>query len=449
MVVSSFTTLVVLQTVTAWDPSVSYSGVAFSMTEKKYKFVDDKEKQWKNEDTINLQAAAARCLKHGEDCVGFFREDKNGSADTGFVPAIAAVIEDGPNADTCVKCSGYAYYNRSFTPANGRLKSDYTGLCMEAVPAGEGVMDIIGKACEPTSFQRWSLNNSALVYDGGVGRSFYAAPPKGADWKGAQLFLWDANLHPVGDDDIEWSYADEGTLKMNSKWHHSCLFTDSPVNGTLFLWDCNYSPAQQWTVGLMSDYWYAEHPARKEDKPKEEVPKLGSAYSETVTGKIELSDSPDTGTGVCLHAGKAEDGQQLSLEKCDDATTWTLDYNLESYGRGGSRVSSAKLSTEGKCITSPGNDRSNGAALWLWNCDYLASDETYYHGALSYYGQIREGTVAQVRSFTQSDEGVWSCADVIGDYVSGTQMQVWECSTLGTNTNQEFVWWDVDTKVQV
>merc|ERR1712151_728835 len=125
-------------------------------------------------------------------------------------------------------------------------------------------------------------------------------------------------------------------------------------------------------------------------------------YAETVTGKIELSEKADAGTGLCLHAEKPKVGTQLSLKKCDAATTWSLDYSLESYGRGSSRVSDAQLSVDGLCVTTPGNDRSKTAELWLWDCNDLSSEDHYTHGALSYYGQISEGVVAQIRSFVQS-----------------------------------------------
>jgi hypothetical protein len=448
--VSSTLILAALQGAQAWQPWVGYSDAAFVLTESTYDFVDESCKVWKDEQTITPEAAAAQCLKHGEDCVGFFREDKDGAAHTGYVPAICAMKEAGLNIDNCENCT-HAFYNRTFQPANGKVKTDYMGQCLEAVPVAEGVMNITSRPCAPTSFQRWSLNYTMLVYDGGVGRSMYVGPAKDADWQGAELFVWDANLFPVPSDfDVKWEYTADHQLKLNSKWHHSCAFTDSAVGGSLMLWDCNYSPAQQWTLGLMNyEYYFDADEHSWSNSSNDSAVALGSKYSESVKGKIELSDSADAGTGLCLHAAKANDGQQLSLKKCDTATTWSLDYSLESYGRGGSRVNDAQLSIDGKCITTPGNDRTNGEIMWLWDCNDLSTDDHYQHGALSYYGQISEGQVLQVRSFVHSSDGSWSCADVTGDYVEGTLMQVWDCDSLGTNANQEFVWWNMDAEVEV
>jgi len=442
------TVLASIQIAEAWESYVSYNGVFFAMTEKSYNFTDPKQVHWKNEQTITLEAAAARCLKHGDDCVGFYRKDKDGPGDTAFIPTTATVTATGPNADNCQgsNCTGYVYYNRSFAPVNGRVRSTYTGLCMEAVPVAEGVMKITKKECGPSSFQRWMINETAMVYDGGIGRTQIVSPAKDADWMGAELFVWDATLHTVSD--VRWEYTGAGQLKMNSKWKHACAFTDIEVSGGMYLWDCDDGAAQQWSLGMMDPYgpWGGNKNSSTVNSTNKT---LGTSASEKVNGKIELADSPEAGTGLCLHAAEEKDGQQLSLEKCDDATTWQMDYSLQSYGRGGYRVSSAKLSTEGKCITTPGNDRSSGQLLWLWDCTALGDEDVYYHGALSYYGQMREGTVAQVRSFVQASSSVWSCADVIGDYVAGTNMQVWDCSSLGSNANQEFVWWNVDKQVEV
>merc|ERR1712000_71194 len=168
-------------------------------------------------------------LSHGDDCVGFFREDKDGAADTGF------------------------------TPANGKVQSAYTGLCLEAVPINEFVMKIEKKECAPTDMQRWLINDTAMVFDGGVGRSFYVAPTKDADWQGAELFAWDAVARPVHDMDFELEYTDDGLLKFNLKWNHKCAFTDSEENKTsgFYLYDCNSSPAQQYTIGFMEESWYS------------------------------------------------------------------------------------------------------------------------------------------------------------------------------------------------
>jgi len=233
---------------------------------------------------------------------------------------------------------------------------------------------------------------------------------------------------------------------MNSQWHHGCAFTDSTVSGAVYLWDCNYSPAQQWTLGMMSDNFFFSNSsnATNDTQLASEV-----KYSQSITGKMELSDRADSGTGLCLHAEEEKNGQQVSLKKCDHATTWTMDYSLESYGRGSYRVSDAQLSSGGKCITTPGNDRSNGQILWLWECTELAAEDHYQHGSLSYYGQVTEGQVSQVLSMTPDPSGLTTCGDVTGDYVEGTLMQVWSCDSLGTNTNQEFVWWNVDPEMEI
>jgi hypothetical protein len=403
-------------------------------------------KVWKDEQTITPEAAAAQCLKHGEDCVGFFREDKDGAAHTGYVPAACAMKEAGFNIDNCENCT-HAFYNRTFQPENGKVKTDYMGYCMEAIPVADGVMNITSKPCAPSSFQRWSLNYTMLVYDGGVGRSMYVAPDKKEDWMGAQLFVWDANLFPVpGDTSVTWEYTADHQLKMNSQWHHGCAFTDSAVSGSVYLWDCNYSPSQQWTLGMMSDnFFFSNSSNATNDTELASEAKM----EQSVTGKMELSDRVDSGTGLCLHAEEEKNGQQVSLKKCDHATTWTMDYSLESYGRGSYRVSDAQLSSGGKCITTPGNDRSNGQILWLWDCSELAGEDNYHHGALSYYGQVTEGQVANVVSMTADTSGSISCADVTGDYVEGTLMQIWSCDNLGTNTNQEFVWWNVDLEMEI
>merc|ERR1712007_240463 len=143
-----------------------------------------------------------------------------------------------------------------------------------------------------------------------------------AEWKGAELFVWDANLFPVSADfDVKWEYTADHQLKINSKWHHSCAFTDSAVGGSLMLWDCNYSPAQQWTLGLMNyEYYFDAESMIEPNSTDDGEVSLGAKYSDSATGKIELSDSPDAGTGLCLHAAKAKDGQQLSLMGCDKAT---------------------------------------------------------------------------------------------------------------------------------
>jgi len=448
--VSSALLLASLDAVQAWQPWVGYSDASFVLTESSYDFVEESCKVWKDEQTITPEAAAAQCLKHGEDCVGFFREDKDGAAHTGYVPAVCGMKEAGLNIDNCEKCT-HAFYNRTFQPANGKVKTDYLGLCLEAAPITEGVMNITSKPCAPSSFQRWSLNYTMLVYDGGIGRSMYVGPAPDVDWTGAELFVWDANLFPAPSTyDVKWEYTADHQLKINSKWHHSCAFTDSAVGGSLMLWDCNYSPAQQWTLGLMNyEYYFDAEEHNWSNASNDSAVVLESKYSDSVTGKIELSDSAEAGTGLCLHAEKAKDGEQLSLLNCDKATTWSLDYSLESYGRGGSRVSDAQLSVDGKCITTPGNDRTDGQILWLWDCNDLSAEDHYQHGALSYYGQISEGQVSQIRSFVQSTGGSWSCGDVTGEYAEGTLMQVWDCDSLGTNTNQEFVWWNVEPEVEV
>merc|ERR1712000_206679 len=112
------------------------------------------------------------------------------------------------------------YYNRSFTPVNGRIRSTYDGLCMEAVPVETGVMKITKEECGPSSFQRWMLNETALVWDGGVGRIQIVAPPKDADWKGAELFVWDATLHELTTG-ASWDFTEAGQLRLNSKWNHA------------------------------------------------------------------------------------------------------------------------------------------------------------------------------------------------------------------------------------
>jgi len=251
--VSSTLLLAAFQGVAAWQPWVGYSDAAFIMTESSYDFVDESCKTWKNEKTITPEAAAAQCLKHGEDCVGFFREDIDGAADTGYVPATCAMKEAGLNIDNCEKCT-HAFYNRTFTPVNGRVKSDYLGYCMEAVPLEEGKMKITHKTCAPTEYQRWSLNYTSLGFDGGIGRAWYVAPTKDAEWMGAELFVWDAHLYPApSTSEQKWAYTDDHQLKLDNKWNHQCLFTDTAQDAGAFLWDCNYSPAQQFTLGLMED----------------------------------------------------------------------------------------------------------------------------------------------------------------------------------------------------
>ena len=55
--------------------------------------------------------------------------------------------------------------------------------------------------------------------------------------------------------------------------------------------------------------------------------------------------------GCYLNASSAPDGQQATSEKCDVAITWNLEYfTTPSYTY---RLSSAGLSTDGKCLTSP------------------------------------------------------------------------------------------------
>jgi len=236
-----------LATAEAWQSYVSYNGQFFAMTETAYNFTNP---LWKNEDTITFEAAAARCLSHGDDCVGFIRADINGTADTHFVPATSTVTPVGPNADTCGdNCSGYVHFNRSFSPVNGRVKSLYTGMCMEAVPVADGIMKIVKKECAYSSFQRWMFNDTALVFDGGVGRDQIVSPAIGADWKGAELFVWDATLHTLSGD-VTWEFTGAGQLKMNSKWKHGCVYTDNDEPG-MRLWDCDDGGAQQWSLGFM------------------------------------------------------------------------------------------------------------------------------------------------------------------------------------------------------
>ena len=57
-------------------------------------------------------------------------------------------------------------------------------------------MKIEKKECAPTDMQRWLIYDTAMVFDGGVGRSFYVAPTRGADWQGAELFALDAVARP-------------------------------------------------------------------------------------------------------------------------------------------------------------------------------------------------------------------------------------------------------------
>ena len=70
--------------------------------------------------------------------------------------------------------------------AEGQLT--YTGLRLEAVPIHEFVTKIEKKECTPRDMQRWLISDTAMVFDGGVSRSSYVAPTKGADWQGAELF---------------------------------------------------------------------------------------------------------------------------------------------------------------------------------------------------------------------------------------------------------------------
>jgi len=312
-----------------------------------------------------------------------------------------------------------------------------------------GVMKITKEECGPSSFQRWMLNETALVWDGGVGRIQIVAPPKDADWKGAELFVWDATLHELTTG-ASWDFTEAGQLRLNSKWNHACVFTDEEVSGGMYLWDCDNGPAQQWSLGMM-DPWGPKIIINSTNKTNStnSTPALRSP-NEPIKGKIELAEDPESGTGLCLHAMSAENRQQLSLEKCDDATTWEVDYLFDEYQY---QLAVAKLTTNGKCITSPNNDRTNGAVLFLWDCEDLGAEEVYYHDALYYHGSgtytMREDFVSMVKSFKPASKGslnVYSCADVIGEYVSGTFMQVWDCSYRGENPNQEFVWWNIDEK---
>ena len=173
------------------------------------------------------------------------------------------------------------------------------------------------------------------------------------------------------------------------------------------------------------------------------------ALAAVVRGKIELAENAVMGSGYCLHASSARDGQQVTLEKCDVATIWNLELVGSEQG-----VSAASLSTDGKCFTSPNNDRTNGAILFLWECSELKLEEMYYHTALEYYGSgkwiVQEKYVSMVKSFKQDRRGVDSCADVSTDASiaeSGTPMQIWDCSYRGSNPNQEFVWWNVADEV--
>ena len=94
----------------------------------------------------------------------------------------------------------------------------------------------------------------------------------------------------------------------------------------------------------------------------------------------------------------------------------------------------------GKCVTTPGNDRSVDQQLRLWDRASLGYADQRYHTGLSYYGGIQVGKVSLIRSFDQNTEA--SCADVVGgQFVAGTKLQVWTCYSLGSSTNQEFLWW--------
>ena len=177
----------------------------------------------------------------------------------------------------------------------------------------------------------------------------------------------------------------------------------------------------------------------------------GLALADVFRGKIELAGNAVIGSGYCLHTSSARDGQQVTLEKCDVATTWNLEYFTipsSTY-----QLSSARLSTDGKCLTSPNNDRTNGAILFLWECSELKLEEMYYHTALVYNGSgkwIIYNENVRVKSFKQDRRGVDSCADVSTDASiaeSGTPMQIWDCSDRRSNPNQEFVWWNVADEV--
>ena len=93
-----------------------------------------------------------------------------------------------------------------------------------------------------------------------------------------------------------------------------------------------------------------------------------------------------------------------------------------------------------KCVTTPGNYRSVDQQLRLCDRASLGYADQRYHTGLSYYGGIQVGKVSLIRSFDQNTEA--SCADVVGgQFVAGTKLQVWTCYSLGSSTNQEFLWW--------
>ena len=65
-------------------------------------------------------------------------------------PVNAVMLEAGKNIDSANIT--HAYYNRSFTPPNGKVQSAYT------------VMKIEKKERAPTDMRRWLVNDTAMVF---------------------------------------------------------------------------------------------------------------------------------------------------------------------------------------------------------------------------------------------------------------------------------------------
>merc|ERR1712224_43530 len=89
----------------------------------------------------------------------------------------------------------------------------------------------------------------------------------------------------------------------------------------------------------------------------------------SATGKLEPVDNP----GLCLDVpgGVGSNGAQIWLWDCEYGTIWEFRWQVywEAGRSGRCKVFPASFRLGGHCIDAPGEDYSDNSSVWLWDCN--------------------------------------------------------------------------------
>lgn len=279
----------------------------------------------------------------------------------------------------------------------GSIRSQLSGKCWDLPGGDSGNGNKIWQwNCAGTDNQRWTFDADSFTLRMSTNLD-KCVDVNGNDFtNGVQPQIWDCAGTPqqmVGIDETFGTIYFAGTATSSDASKCVDLYGGGLDDGNpLVVWDCLGDANQQW--------WY--------------TPDAGPAPPPPPTPDSPVSYIKSKETSKCLDVpgGNVEDGQQLWIWECNEASP-----NQKWLFKDGAIILSADQS---KCVDLPNSDTTNGNLLQIWDCSGLPQQMWGFDSDRNSIYMSQSSSDA-TKCFQMQD----------GSGISGTPLEIWDCLPYG------------------